>query len=243
MKNLFLLLFVLPLFFGACSSDDDKNDISLNETNTTLKYTKTHQINATSDTKITYAVENEYHASVSESGLVTAGKIGETNIILTNGDDTKHFKVTVEPESTMYPNPNLEFGISKADLIKKLGTPNKETSSGMSYNNFSTKAPEVAYLFDSNNKLESVGVIVKTAYSSELGTYLGERYVYGTSIEGEYTLIFVNALKLEKATMLIGASLYNTSYWMTIYMPYSNEKSSSEKASEMEKVAKVVGIN
>nr|WP_297167499.1 Ig-like domain-containing protein [uncultured Dysgonomonas sp.] len=244
MKKL-LSLFTCTLFLlNSCSSDDDnKNRISLSESSTTLNSTKTYQIKATSDTKISYAAENEYHAKVSDSGLITAGKIGETAIILTNGDDTKSFKVTVSPESTMYPDPNLEFGISKADLIKKLGTPNKETSDGISYNNFSTKAPQVAYLFDSSNKLKSVGVIVNTAYSSELGTFLRERYVYGTSIEENYTLVFVNALKLENATILIGASLYNTSYWMTIYMPYSNIKSRAQKVNEMAKVAKVVGIN
>lgn len=242
MKNLFLLLLVLPIVFVSCGSEED-DAIYLKETNKTLKHGNTYQINTTSSYKISYVSENEYHATVSESGLVTAGRIGETNIVLTDGNDTKKFKVTINPESTMYPDPNLEFGISKADLIKKLGMPNKETSDGMSYDNFSTKAPQVAYLFDSNNKLKSVGVIVKTAYSSELGTYLAERYVYGTSIEEDYTLIFVNALKLEKVTMLIGASLYNTSYWMTIYMPYSNTKSKSQKTNEMDKVAKVLGIN
>lgn len=235
MKKLLFLLTCTLFLLGSCSSDDDnKNGISLSETSTTLKSAKTYQINATSDTKITYAVENEYHAKVSDSGLVTAGKIGETDIILTNGDDTKHFKVTVDPESTMYPDPNLEFGISKGDLVKKLGTPSKETSDGISYDNFSTKAPQVAYLFDSNNKLKSVGVIVKTAYSKELGTYLGERYVYAASNEDSYTLFFINALSLEKTTMAVGASLYNTQYWMTIYFPYSKSKTSAQVRSYQE---------
>lgn len=243
MKKLLLLLLIAPFIFISCGSDDDDDSISLKETEKALKHGETYQINATSGNKITYASENEYHATVSESGLVTAARIGETQISLSDGKSAKKFKVTVSPESTMYPDPNLEFGISKSDLIKKLGTPSKETADGMSYDNFSTKAPQVAYLFDSNNKLKSVGVIVKTAYSSELGTFLRERYVYGTSIEEDYTLVFVNALKLENATMLIGASLYNTSYWMTIYMPYSNTKSRVQKANEMDKIAKVVGIN
>lgn len=229
MKN-FLFLFTCTLFLlNSCSSDDDnKNGISLSETSTTLKSTKTYQIKATSDTKITYAVENEYHAKVSESGLITAGKIGDTDIILTNGDDTKHFKVTVEPESKLFPEPNLEFGISKSDLIKKLGTPDVTTDNGIGYSNYSTNAPAALYLFDSNNKLNGSSVMVKTAYSKELGTFLGERYVYATSVEEDYTLFFVNALSLEKTTMAIGASLYNTQYWMVFYYPYSKSKSSAQ---------------
>ncbi|WP_165042378.1 Ig-like domain-containing protein [Dysgonomonas sp. ZJ709] len=232
MKKLLLLLFVLPLIFVSCGSDDD-NSLSLKEAEKTLKYGNTYQINASSDNKITYTSENEYHATVSESGLITAGRIGETNILLTDGNDTKEFKVTVNPESNLYPEPNVEFGISKSDLIKKLGTPDYQTSEGIRYDNYSSNAPQVAYLFDSSDKLETSVTMVKTAYSSELGTFLGERYVYGTSIEEDYTLIFINNLKLENATMMIGASLYNTSYWMTIYTTYTHQKSSSAKQATM----------
>lgn len=235
MKKLFFLFTCTLFLLSSCSSDDDnKNGISLSEASTTLKSTKTYQIKATSDTKITYAVENEYHAEVSESGLITAGKIGETDIILTNGDDTKHFKVTVEPESKLFPEPNIEFGLSKADLIKKIGTPAYETSDGIRYDNYSTNAPQAVYLFDSNNKLKASSVMVKTTYSKELGTFLGERYVYATSDEENYTLFFINALSLEKTTMAIGAALYNTQYWMTIYYPYSKSKTSAQLRSSQE---------
>lgn len=242
-KILFALVLAFPFVFTGCSSDENDNAIILKSSEVTLIHTEKHQIDATSDSKIMYRSEDEYHAKVSESGLITAGKVGETNILLTSSGDTKKVKVIVKPESTMYPEPNLEFGISKDDLIKKIGTPNKETSNGIGYNNFSTKAPDLVYLFDTNNKLKSVGVIIKTAYTSELSTYLGERYVYGTSIEEDYTLLFVNALKLEDVTMMIGASLYNTSYWMAIYMPYSNKNTRVQKANEMDEVAKFIGIN
>lgn len=227
MKKLLLFLLVLPFVLGSCGSDDDDDSISLKETEKVLKYGETYQINATSSNKISYTSENKYHATVSESGLVTAGRIGETQISVSDGKSTKKFKVTVNAESNLYPEPNIEFGISKADLIKKLGTPDSQTDSGIGYLNYSTNAPIAMYLFDSNGKLNSSTVMVKTAYSSELGTFFKERYVYGTSIEEDYTLIFVNALKIEDATMLIGASLYNANYWSTTYMPYAYKKSKS----------------
>lgn len=245
MKKLLLLLLVFPFVLGSCSSsDDDKNNILLNETSTTLKSSKTYQIKATSSAKISYVVENEYHAKVSESGLVTAGKIGVTNIVLTNGDDTKSFKVTVEPESKLYPEPNVEFGTSRADLIKKLGTPDVVTDSGIGYNNYSTNAPTVLYLFDSNSKLSGSSVMVKTTYSKELGVFLGERYVYATSVEKDYTLFFINGLSLVKTTMAIGSYLYNTQYWMVLYYPYSDKsKTSKQLRSSSEKESNIQAID
>jgi len=222
MKKLFLFLLLTPIVFISCSTDDNySNNIFVKESGTTLKNGKTYKIIATSDNKISYESENEYHAKVSDSGLITAVCIGETNIIVSNGTTSKDFKVTVEPESNLYPEPNLEFGISKNDLVKKLGTPDSETSDGIGYVNYSPNAPIVVYLFDSNNKLKASTIMVKTLFSSELGTFLNERYIYGTSIEEDYTLLFINALKLEDATMWVGASLYDKTYWMCLYAPYT----------------------
>ncbi len=75
MKKLLLLLLIAPFIFISCGSDDDDASISLKETEKALKYGETYQINATSGNKITYVSENEYHATVSESGLVTAARI------------------------------------------------------------------------------------------------------------------------------------------------------------------------
>jgi len=238
MKNLALLLLLLPFIFNSCGSDDNNDSISLKEREKTLKYSETYQINATSENKITYTSENEYHTRVSESGLVTAGRFGETNVILTDGNDTKKVKIIVKKSSELYPDPNIDWGISKTDLIKKFGTPDSETDSGIGYDDFSSAAPIILFLFDSNNKLKGTSVMVKTAFSSELGTYLGERYLPIAS--QDYTIFFINSTSFDTATMAVGAEVYNLSYWMVLYFPYSNKKSTLENQNDRKEIRKLM---
>lgn len=220
-KVVFLLGAVLTLFSG-CSKEEDKL-ITLLSSEKTLYYGDEYQIEATSNTPILYSSEDEFHANVSESGLVTAMFVGETHIVLSNGKDTKKVLITVKAKSNLYPEPYLEFGISRSSFITKYGTPDSETEDGLLYEDYSNASPAIMYLFDENNKLESVGVLVKTAYSSNLGTFLGERYL----LVDEEDLIFINALKISDATMAVSPTLYNISYWIVIYMPSPSTTKSS----------------
>jgi hypothetical protein len=223
--TVFLIGAALSLIFVSCSKDDEVDKlITLDSSAKTLYFGDEYQIKATSNTPLLYSSEDEYHASVSEPGLVTARFVGETNVVLSNGNDTKKVLITVKAQSNLYPDPNMEFGISKSALITKYGTPDDETETGILYDNFSNAAEAVMYIFDENNKLKSTAVVVKTSYSSNLGTFLVERYL-PVDIDN---LIFVNALKPEDATMLIGADLYNLSYWLVVYAPYNSTTRSSQ---------------
>lgn len=221
-KMILFALVVFPLVFNSCTKEEDELITTLT-LEKTLYFGDEYQIEATSSKPITYSSEDKYHASVSTSGLVTARFVGETNIVMTNGKDTKKIRILIKAVSNLYPNPNLEFGITKSALIAKLGTPTTVGTSGISYSNFSSAAPIVMYVFDENNKLESSSVLVNTLYSSSLGTYLAERY-YPVDVEN---LIFANAIEYSKITMLVGADLYNTTYWLVLYMPYTSTTASS----------------
>lgn len=226
MKKTVLLIGVsLSLLFVSCSKDDEVDKlITLESSAKTLFFGDEYQIEATSNTPILYSSEDEYHAHVSEPGLVTARFIGETNIVLSNGNDRKTVSITVKPQINLYPDPNLEFGISRSALITKYGTPDAESETTILYNNYSNAAAAVMYLFDENNKLKNTAVMVKTAYNSNLGTFLVERYL---PIDMD-NLLFVNALRPEDATLLIGADLYDISYWLVLYVPYSSIRMSSQ---------------
>ena len=208
-------IFSLSLVFLFSCSKDNTDNIGLTTSEKTLNYGDTYQIEATSESTISYTVENEYHASISETGLVTAGYVGETDITLSNAEDSKVFKLTVSPTSNLYPEPEEKYGTSKSEIEAEYGTPDSETSSVILYSDYSTNAPFVMFSFDTNDKLIGYAVIVKTAYSSELGTFLNERYVYVGQSDDTY--VFMNALSSDDATMAIGLQLYNTSYWETIY--------------------------
>ena len=145
-KTLFLIGAVLSLLLVSCSKDDEvDNLITLASSEKTLYFGDEYQIEATSNTPILYSSENEYHTSISESGLVTARFVGETNIVLSNGNDTQKVLITVKPKINLYPEPNLEFGISKSALIAKYGTPDSETETNIFYLDYSNASPGVMY--------------------------------------------------------------------------------------------------
>ncbi len=242
MKNIFFaLLAITTLVFAGCDKEGDgeSNAIRLTSSDQTMYYGDEFQINATSDTPITYTSESEYHAEVSASGLVTAGRVGQTNIVLTNGEDTKRIKITVRPQSNLYPEPDLTFGMSRSAVKAKLGTPDAETEDAIRYDDYSSNAPQLACLFDEVDKLSSYAVLVKTSYSSQLGDFLAERYVAAIVDPDEEVFLFLlNALDPYDATMSIGVSIYNLSYFMVLYAPVSSTTTRSRSAVEHAEIMK-----
>lgn len=216
--TLYSLISLSFLFFSCSKEDGPDNSITVQSSEKTLYFGDEYQIKATSNLPISYTSNDEYHAAVSETGLVTARFVGETEILLSNGSETKEVPVTVEGKSNLYPKPHLDFGISRSKLIGELGTPDAEIEEGVGYGSYSSAAPMIMYLFDENDNLRSVGVLVSTVYSSDLGTFLSERYLPADP----ENLIFINALEESRTTMLVAAELYDQDYWMVLYIPYSS---------------------
>jgi len=225
MKKLLSSLLIASIFIIGCQKEKVKEPdlILLNTSEKQMYHNDTYQIDAQSISKITYSSGNEYHAKVSESGLVNARFVGETNIILKNDEDTKKVRIIVKPKSNLYPEPAVKFGDSRSSIIAKFGTPDTQTSTGIGYANYSNTAPLLAFLFDSYDRLTSYSLLIKSAYSSSLADFLGERYLF---IGLEYDIfLYINGFDEKTTTMAIGNTLYNISYWMVLYTPYvSNGK-------------------
>lgn len=214
----FLLLSVITFLFVCCSKNDET--IVLKQSEVSLYPGDEFQIEATSNLGLTYRSENEYHASVSETGLVTALFVGETNIVVSDGNDSKNFRVTVQPKSTLYPEPCMNWGASRSEVIAYSGTPDTNSADGLTYKEYGN-ADALIYMFDESDKLKSVGVLVKSNLSSEMSTYLAERYLPIDISSETYTILFVNGISSETITTVIGSRLLNLSYWMIVYLPYS----------------------
>lgn len=222
MKNLTLIIAtVLPFLFFSCSD----NKLELTGDSATLYFGDEYQIKAESKSDIAYESLNEYHAVVSETGLVTARFVGNTDIAVTSGNAKKMFHLTVAPKYNTYPEPKITFGQTKREVENAIRKADYEDATSLTYANYSTKAPGLICLFDDYGKLKSYSVLVKTAYSSELANFLVERY-FPADVQN---LIFVNGLTIETVTMGVVAKLYNTSYWMVVYVP--NDSSKSAKSS------------
>lgn len=215
MKKLILITLIVTAFMSCSKDDPDTIVLTLSEK--TLNFGDEHQIDAKSKSPILYLSENEYHATVSEKGLVKARFVGETDITLTNEADSKNFKVIISPTNTLYQEPKVNFGATKSDIIQKYGIPSSQSSEMMLYEDYTSKTPGTFFVFKAE-RLTSYGLLVKTAYSSELGKFLGERYKLLSIDYDGFSFLFMNALNEEKATLIVGTMPYNTSYWMVVYI-------------------------
>jgi hypothetical protein len=209
------------MLFG-CKKEND--DIALSVSKTYLYYDDTYQIEATSDFPVTYVSENEYHAKVSDAGLVTARHIGETNIILSNGKTTTKFNVTVKPRQNLYVEPNVKFGDTRSSIIAKFGTPDDVSSDGSSilYMDYSSSAAGLMFSFDDNDKLDGYSLMIKSFYASQLADFLIERYQIVSEKNGLY--LFINSMLPSTATMAVGLQIYNSSYLIVTYIPGTTAK-------------------
>ena len=218
-KVLSIALMAIVVLMSSCKKDSasDKNTITLSQNSVTLYHNDTYQIDATCKDNITYSSHNEYVASVSNSGFVTAQYVGETNVSLKSNEDSKTFKVTVAPKSNLYPEPNIEIGESMASVLQKF--PKAEIYDDFLFiDEYSNAAPELYIDLDDNRCVSAYEIWVEGEYSSELSTFIRERYKYLGVEDGVY--VFINGLNENTATM--GVCYEYDSYYdqyMVVYIP------------------------
>lgn len=240
MKKLFY--FLPALLLSALYSCSDNENIDLKESETTLFSGQQYAIKAKSDTKITYNSNDEFIATVSDKGIVSAETIGETTIVLDNSIDNKSFKVKVKPKYDLYSVPDLSFGMTKSDLIKKYGTPDGEDEemNTISYEGYSVPAPIVMFTFDKEDKLIASSVAVLTSYSQDILPFLDERYKYIG--EDEEAFLYIDAATEKEAKTYVIAEVVNIDYWIVGYMPVKSEKADAYKNQQMsfKKIGKAI---
>lgn len=214
MKRPLLLCIALLFIFSSCGKDNDY--ISLEKNGVTLYSGDEYTIKVSSDTKVVYKSNDEYIATVSEVGVITAMKIGETFISLNNGTDKKSFTVEVKPRYVLYEE--FEFGTTKDIIISKQGTPDNENENSISYYNYTKEISEITYFFN-DDKLINLRVYAKSSFKDILEPFLLERYKYiGTDNEGKFS-VYINGLNKESANMEIKIGAITTE---TIIVEYSS---------------------
>jgi hypothetical protein len=226
MKKILLFAVTMPLLLIGCSKDDD-NSIKLSKTEYSLHYEDEVQIEAISEADIKYHSQDEFVAEVSPVGLITGGRVGETLINLANDHDAKTVVVKIAPRHLLYDDPYVKFGASRNEVIRTLGTPDQQLDNSILYGNILGSNPIFLYLFDDSDKLKTCGVLVSLSRSSQLADFLLERYLVVNVNSDDYTALFINALSLSEATLVVGMAPYNTSYIMLAYFEPSNTKASS----------------
>lgn len=202
-KYLFLMLTVLfmAVTFTACSSDNDDNGFSISLSEATIKGVDSFVQITSSSPNVKWSSENPYIATISEDGKIKSAHIGETYIVAQSNGKTKKCKVTVTPQYFIYKEPITDFGKSKEEIIKTLGTPFLDKGDILSYIN-DNQDIVVNYVFK-EGKLDNCFVLLKATLNIiNIAYFLTERYeLVPRDFGGKYA--FINALTAKEATMLI----------------------------------------
>lgn len=217
------MLICLPLAtFTSCGDDADDDNQSMK---LTLNAGETHDIGNGSGWKSA----NPLVASVSGS-TIKANCVGNTTI----SSGSSNIKVTVKATHFDFNDPCLQWGASKSSVKSYMSKYNlfNEKSTSLTYDG-SGKTYMYSYLFE-NGKLNSSGILVESYYSSDITTYLKERY-YPVLVSEDDVIYMVDAKQETLALVSVYTSGYSV-YVMVVYTHYTGEK--VNKAPKMNKFIK-----
>ncbi|MCZ4696050.1 hypothetical protein [Ancylomarina euxinus] len=224
MKKILFIALIASLCFSC--GEGEQVELSLKTKEISLYPNERVQISAISGYNMVFRSANDYQATVSVNGLVRAGKVGETFIELTSNDRVVEIPVEVKGRFNLYPDPILDWGMTRSDLIEIAGeSDNSSSNSVVEYLDYSDQATRLVYLFDANDVLMCTLVDVLATYSNDLFSYINERYVFNS--EDEDLSIFMNAHKEENATLLIGVFNFGGDYIMVMYIENQNAQTKS----------------
>lgn len=178
-------LFMAAVIFASCKEEEKSPEITLEKDSVTLTSGDEFLINASSDYDLTYKSEDVYHAKVDEKGLVTAKYIGETNIVVSNSENSKKVKIIVEPEYDICEDLCPYLGKTKSQILSKFGDNYTSTENYIDYEDYTSYVRELMFEIE-NDVVKAVIIDVDKSYRPTLEGYLKERYVFaGKANEAE----------------------------------------------------------
>lgn len=217
MKKMLSLMLAASLFcLASCKEEVETPEIKV-PASLEMKVGESYDLKVTSE----WVSTNEYVASVTPAGVITANVQGEANI-LSNSSDLS-CKVTVIPSYTLYAEPLMEWGITVDNLKSKKGTPESEEDGILTYMVESNVIFSEMYMFE-EEVLTASAVILNSEFTDEMAAHLGQRYLVVDVDTETYTMIFVDT----KEETMVYAQLYaeeegSEPYWIVSYMPLVSE--------------------
>ena len=210
------------VIFASCKEEEKSPEITLEKDSVTLTSGGEFLINATSDYDLTYKSEDNYHATVDEKGLVTARYVGETNIVVSNSENSKKVKITVEPEYDIYEDFCQYLGKTKSQIVSKFGDNYTSTEKFIFYEDYTSYVRDLMFTIE-NDVVTDILITVNESYWPTLEGYLKERYVFADRDDYSYKY-FDNTDESKITTMILVGRYYDTPYLAVSYFPYKSSK-------------------
>jgi len=185
MKKLILMISLFLVLFS-CKKDDETPIITLDQNVATLHHGETIQLTVTPTQACTWSSLDTNVVTVSQTGLVTGVRLGDSKIIVrsTENNISAECVVHLTALSNLYQEPYFTYGQTK-EYVKANETREliSETSDGLFYLGENSNIRYVGYLFE-NNLVTSADVMFmnSTSIIDEVIDFLNERYyLYGFS--------------------------------------------------------------
>ena len=118
MKQTLFALLGLAIISTSCQKD--ATPLSVTPESISMYTEMTKQITATPSEGVTYESVDPFYADVNESGLVTANKVGKTNITVKSPNGVKSVPVTVMPKYTLYDDLTPYVNASLSTITSKV---------------------------------------------------------------------------------------------------------------------------
>lgn len=235
MKKITLVFMVFVMVLCLSSCEKEPKDIAITTSAITLYYEDTQQLTTEGEGDVVWSSDDKFVAKVSNSGMVTANHVGTTYIKANEST----CEVTVKPKYYLYEDPIMEWGLTKADMIRRLGEPFSIKGDIITYKTGTSSTSLVMYMFDDQDKLETSAQTVPLSLFSTLLDFLMERYQVVAVDSDELIASFINAMTLSESTLFI-ATQPNISVriCMTIYMNSKTAKTKSSKEDYVDKFMK-----
>jgi len=180
MKKILLFLSVILILSG-CDKETD-SVFTINTTPKNLYAGDSLQLDVSSTNDVSYSVENEYYASVSDKGLIKARKVGTTIVNVSSGEEIIPFSITVKAKEYLYKDPQLDWDMNSSEVISALGLTKddvKFTGNNFAIKDYSFNAYLAMFLFDdTTNKLISYMICVDSYKLKQALAFLQERYYF-----------------------------------------------------------------
>ena len=213
MKNFLFSLLCLLVVIGC-----EAPVLTYDPINISLYTEGTKQI-TTNAVDATFSIKDDYFATVSSTGLVTANKVGKTEVVINSSYGPGSVNVDVIPQYILYPDLDNLIGKGVSDMESVMGTSYKEstTSKGetmYTYENPTSYCKGIGFTF-SGSSCKSIAVYVPTNHTTKITKALIERYTVAGVQNDVY--LFLN----HGENVLIGLTVYNYAYIGVAYVAYS----------------------
>ena len=229
MKKILLLVFAA---YTLVACEESSKNLQLSPSSVNLYYEETQRVqvvsemgrNSASAPSYEWSTDNNFYATVSPTGIITAGHVGSAVIIAKQGKKEGTCQVTIKPKYYLYDTPYLGWGETMTQVSNKLGTPYQTQANALVYVLSEADGIIAMYMF-TDGKLTSVGIILNVKNAVTLTYYLVERYQpFSTEHEAYW---FMNAMNFDEATLGLMMRYVSTSsmhYYQVVYAPANQQQ-------------------